>query len=67
MIWTFLSNLFKATGQVAEATEKRDELLNTPEMQANADAATKEQIRTAATDAVASGDTKSIENQLADQ
>ncbi len=66
LIATFFSNLFKGAGQVAEATEKRDELLNAPDQQANAAAKTEEQLKADATKAVADQNLDQLRKNLSE-
>lgn len=56
MFFSFLSNLFGATKAVSEEVTQRDAENNTPTMQANAAAKTREEIAAQATSDVASGD-----------
>lgn len=65
-IITFFSNLFGATEKVASAVQQRDAEKNTATMQANAEAATDQQLRDQAEKAIASGNLDEIRKQSAD-
>ncbi len=63
----WIGSLLKIAASVCGWGEQRSADKNAPDMKVNADAAVKEEIRTAATDAVAKSDEDAIRKQLADQ
>ncbi len=66
-MFDWISNILKTAAAVTGWGQQRSADKNTAEMKTNKDAAVREDIRTAATDAVATGDDNAIKKQLADQ